>query len=60
MQKKTLSNLLVAVRSMGVTVKVYVKEVLPEAITVTSTMPSDSSTMYMSCPNSTVMTAQKE
>ena len=56
---KTLSNLLVAVRSMGVTVKVYVNEVLPEAITVTSTMPSDSFTMYMSCSNCTVMAAQK-
>ena len=56
---KTLSNLLVAVRSMGVTVKVYVNEVLPEAITLISTMPSDSSTMYMSCSNSTVMAAQK-
>ena len=56
---KTLSNLLVAVRSMDVTVNMYINEVLPEAITVTSTMPSDSSTMYMSCSNHTVWLHRK-
>ena len=56
---KTLSNLLVAVRSMGVTVNVYSKELLPEAITLISTIPSDSSTMYMSCSNCRVRAEQK-
>ena len=48
---KTLSILLIAVRSMAVTVNVYSKDVLPEATTLTSTIPSDSLTMYMSCSN---------
>ena len=56
---KTLSNLLVAVRSMGVTVNVYSKELLLEAITLTSTIPSDSSTMYMSRSNCRVRAEQK-
>jgi len=56
---KTLSNLLVAVRSIGVTVNAYLKELLMEAITLIYTMPSASSTMYMSRSNCRVRAEQK-